>query len=663
MRSIAAALLLLPVSCKPVDGRPPVDWSIAELDRTGKTVRGEDRNVRWRAKLGPFSFTTPVVADGLVWVGTGYFGHSGGPHKEDVAALMCFRESDGALLWQQVTPRHWGQPGVTSIRGAPRVEGDRLWYLTNRWEVVCLDIDPLRRGSGEALELWRTDLPCETGALSLDRSMGWFPGSSVAGPWEGRLYVSTGANPGHGDPEEVRPGSPALVCLDAATGRVLARETAGIASRLVAPCWSTPVIARCTDGRTLVLFGGGDGFLYAFDPVPEPGTGALKEVWRRDGNPPELRRKRGEAGGILGTPVVHEGRVYSAISREADDHASSGNLSCLDLATGKTIWEFRKTGFSISSAAIDDGVVLHADNDGFIRALDDRTGEQIWQYDPLATILASPLLVDGIAYLGNSDGDLTILDVRSLTRRARTLKRPVEVSVVKGRTVLTGADQSRLLVPEGAPPPIRIRPFHESVAAAPSLAHGALIVGTGGWLYSIRESGAEVPSSPEPAGPRPPAPDALFVPTPHDVVRKMMEAAAVKRTDVLYDLGSGDGRIVIEAAKSHACAAVGFELDSALVSLSREAIRMAGLVGRARIEREDLLQADLGGADVIVLYVGTRLNGLLLPKLVRLKPGVRIVTHEYPLPGIREGVVVRMRSSEDGREHVLHVYTTPLKDK
>ena len=98
--------------------------------------------------------------------------------------------------------------------------------------------------------------------------------------------------------------------------------------------WSSPVIAQASDGkgggRTLVLYGGGDGFLQAFDPVPAGGI--LKEVWKAD-----CRRKGGEPAGITATPVVHEGRVYAALGDDPDS-TGPGNLSCVDVFTGRMLW-------------------------------------------------------------------------------------------------------------------------------------------------------------------------------------------------------------------------------------------------------------------------------------------------------------------------------------
>jgi SAM-dependent methyltransferase len=122
-----------------------------------------------------------------------------------------------------------------------------------------------------------------------------------------------------------------------------------------------------------------------------------------------------------------------------------------------------------------------------------------------------------------------------------------------------------------------------------------------------------------------------FVPSPQEVVDKMVDLAAVKKDDVVYDLGSGDGRIVIAAAKKGA-RAVGFEIDPELVKESRENIRKAGLEGRAEIRNQDILTVDLSAASVVTMYLLPDVNLKLKPNLLsQLKPGSRVVSHAFDM--------------------------------
>ncbi len=126
-------------------------------------------------------------------------------------------------------------------------------------------------------------------------------------------------------------------------------------------------------------------------------------------------------------------------------------------------------------------------------------------------------------------------------------------------------------------------------------------------------------------------PDVVFVPTPEPVVEKMLDLAHVGPGDVVYDLGCGDGRIVVGAAKRGAKSATGVDIDPERVAESREAVRKAGVGDRARIVEGDLFEMDLSDATVVTLYLLPELNLRLRPKLLALRPGTRIVSHAFDM--------------------------------
>lgn len=126
-------------------------------------------------------------------------------------------------------------------------------------------------------------------------------------------------------------------------------------------------------------------------------------------------------------------------------------------------------------------------------------------------------------------------------------------------------------------------------------------------------------------------PDAPFIPTPPAVVAEMLRVASVGPSDVVYDLGSGDGRIVIAAAKMHGARAVGIEIDPALVARAEEAAERAGVADRVRFVRQDLFRADLSEATVVALYLLPAMNHALRPKLEGLRPGTRVVSHDFAI--------------------------------
>jgi len=125
-------------------------------------------------------------------------------------------------------------------------------------------------------------------------------------------------------------------------------------------------------------------------------------------------------------------------------------------------------------------------------------------------------------------------------------------------------------------------------------------------------------------------PDVPYVPTPQAAVDAMLDVAQVKATDVVYDLGSGDGRIVITAAKKYGARGVGVEIDPALVKKARDNAAAAGVSNRVRFITENLFAANISEATVVTLYLLQSINERLRPKLVReLKPGTRIVSHMF----------------------------------
>jgi SAM-dependent methyltransferase len=147
-------------------------------------------------------------------------------------------------------------------------------------------------------------------------------------------------------------------------------------------------------------------------------------------------------------------------------------------------------------------------------------------------------------------------------------------------------------------------------------------------------------------------PDIFFAPSWEPVVYEMLELAAVRRDDVVYDLGSGDGRIVILAAQKYGARGVGIELDPKLVTISNQVASAAGLEHLVRFVEGDLFAADISPATVVTLYLSTAVNRDLEPKLRReLAPGTRIVTHQFPIGNWPPAKTVR--SSEDGTELFL----------
>ena len=138
------------------------------------------------------------------------------------------------------------------------------------------------------------------------------------------------------------------------------------------------------------------------------------------------------------------------------------------------------------------------------------------------------------------------------------------------------------------------------------------------------------------------------------VVDRMLEMANLKPGETLYDLGCGDGRILIAAVQKYQVKAVGVEISPKLVTKAMTSIAKAGLESRARVIQGDLLTADLNGADVVTIYLATESNEQLRPRLEKyLKPGARVVSHDYPVPGWKPAKIDKSES------HLIFFYEMP----
>jgi SAM-dependent methyltransferase len=155
-------------------------------------------------------------------------------------------------------------------------------------------------------------------------------------------------------------------------------------------------------------------------------------------------------------------------------------------------------------------------------------------------------------------------------------------------------------------------------------------------------------------------PGILFVATPEQVGVEMLRLAGVTKDDVVYDLGSGDGRLVIAAAREFGARGVGVELEPKLVQDSRESALKAGVADRTQFLWQDIFQADVAPATVVALYLSPELNLKLRPKLLReLRPGARIVSHDFDMgdwPPTRT-----LRVNGPTREHAIHLWIVPAR--
>jgi len=159
--------------------------------------------------------------------------------------------------------------------------------------------------------------------------------------------------------------------------------------------------------------------------------------------------------------------------------------------------------------------------------------------------------------------------------------------------------------------------------------------------------------------------DVIYVPTPQRVVDKMLAVADIREDDVLYDLGCGDGRLVITAAKKYGIRAYGFDADPERIRESKENARKAGVEDLVTFEQRDFFTIDLSPATVVTLYLTPELNAELIPQFQQLRPGARIVSHDFDMEGVEHErswtVVAEDHQVPEERIHYVYRWRTPLR--
>ncbi|MHB8521620.1 MAG: outer membrane protein assembly factor BamB family protein [Limisphaerales bacterium] len=405
------------------------------------------KNVRWVAKLGSQAYGNVVVAAGKVFIGTNNENPRDPKIQGDHSILLCLDEKTGELLWQLVVPKlasgkvnDWEGLGLLS---SPCVEGDRVYLVTSRCEVICLTVDglakgnvgpfkdegqymagpgkpPLKAGPKDADIVWKYDMMDELGVFPHNAS-----NCSVVIVGD-LIYVCTSNGMDWTHVNIPSPNSPSLIALNKKTGELAGVEDAHISQRLFHGQWSSPS-AGVVNGRAEIFFGGGDGFCYAFDatPVKQGDENLLKTVWKYDCNPPEHKVKDGKPikypapdgpSEINATPVFWHNRVYVGVGQDPEHGEGVGNLTCIDATktgditqTGK-IWSYDKIHRSLATVSITpDGLLFVNDFSGFMHCLDAETGKVYWVHDLKAHIWGSTMVADGKVYTGDEDGDFVIM--------------------------------------------------------------------------------------------------------------------------------------------------------------------------------------------------------------------------------------------------------------
>jgi len=404
------------------------------------------KNVRWSVPLGTESYATPVVARGKVLIGANNGDPRDPKHQGDRGVLLCLNEDDGSLCWQLVVPKlegdiylDWPNAGMCS---PATVEGDRVYVVSNRDEVMCLDLNGMANGNDgpfqdegrhmtpqgqSALEVGKTDADV-LWLLDLRTAAGVRPHDSAHGSillYDRYLYVNTSNGLNNKHQQVDKPDAPSLVAVDKATGRLVARDDEHFGQRIFHSTWSSPALGEVA-GRPLVFFGGGDGVCYAFAAFePSGATGAvemLKRAWRFDCDPtgPKenvhryIRNRRTSPSNIKSMPVFYKDRVYVTVGGDIWWGKDQAWLKCIDATragdvtqTGQ-LWSYPVNRHCCATPAIYDGLVFVGDCGRTLHCVDAETGKPYWTHELKGDIWSSALAADGKVYVGSQRGDFWV---------------------------------------------------------------------------------------------------------------------------------------------------------------------------------------------------------------------------------------------------------------
>jgi outer membrane protein assembly factor BamB len=442
------------------DSDIPIEWDVT----TGE-------NIRWSMPLGSETYGNPVVANGKAYVGTnngsGYISRY--PETVDLGALVCFDEADGKFLWQHSSPKlptgrvhDWPDQGICT---APVVDGKKLWYVTSRGEVVCLDSEGFHDGENngpfkgepnenkdEADIIWSFNMMTELGVSQHNMC-------SCSVTYVGDLlFVCTGNGVDEGHISLPKEDAPSFICLNRNTGEVVWTDNSPGANVLHGQ-WSSPAYG-VLGGVAQVIFGGGDGWLYSF--AAEGENGKAKMLWKFDCNTKGsfYALNRATRNHLIATPVIYDGLVYVGVGEDPEHGEGAGHLWCIDPTkrgdvsptqvfhiddpntplphrrlqamiekdgelerdnpNSAAVWhyvgndpeEFEQTMHrTCGTVAIKDDLLFVADFSGLLHCVDAKTGKGYWTYDMFAASWASPLIVGDRVYIGDEDGDIAIFDV------------------------------------------------------------------------------------------------------------------------------------------------------------------------------------------------------------------------------------------------------------
>jgi len=447
--------------CVPGEKNLPVTFKPAKKDyATGKKTLPAQSGVKWMAAIGNVTCTSAIVAEGKVLVGTNNSNPRDPKITDDCGILACFDEKTGKFLWQLAVPKfdeiRWADWYGVGICSTPTVEDGKVYLVTNRSEVVCLDINGT--ADGKAKILWSYNLYEKLGVEQHAASS-----SSVILDGD-LLYIGTGNAVVHDDTRVASPDSPSLVVFNKKTGKLVAKDNFKIGDTIIHGQWSSPALG-VVDGKKRIFYGSANGAVYATDALTKMPNKLqlLDAVWMAHGHPaaqtgpiPQPVHKTGSPCYIItANPVFYDGDLFVYFTQEPFHGMRKGYLARLDpRGTGdKTRSAFKwryDIGSSISTPAITkDGLLFITNFDGELHCIDAKTAECYWTQKLNGRgIWGSPLVVDGKVYIGTGRQYFYVFEAS------------------KEKKLLTK---------------LRVGEVHTSLSAA----NGVLYVPAGGTLYAV----------------------------------------------------------------------------------------------------------------------------------------------------------------------------------
>jgi outer membrane protein assembly factor BamB len=499
-------------------------------------------NILWKAPLGSQSYGNPTVANGKIYVGTnnqhGYIKRY--PAEIDLGAFVCFDAQTGEFLWQHSSPKlptgrvhDWPEQGICA---APLIDGERVWIVTSRGEVLCLDSEGFRDGendgpfksedvqnSDEADAIWKFDM---MGVLGISQHNMCSCSVTFHGD---TLFVCTGNGVDESHIQIPAPNAASFIALDKNTGKLLwSDKSPGV--NILHGQWSSPTVGEF-NGVTQVMFAGGDAWLYSFAAEGD-GQGNAKLLWKVDCNPKESKYilgGRGTRNEIIATPVIYDGLVYMGVGQDPEHGEGVGHLWCID-PTKAT-----ENGGDVSPA-------LAVDKDGKpipqrrLQAIDPEQGEKaapnpknavVWHYseydrdgndkidfeETMHRTIGTVAIKDDILYIADFSGLFHCLDAKKVTDQKDEFGIPCpEVYwtydmfaaswgsplIVDGKVYIGDEDGDIAIFNHGSRDgePIEEINMENAVYSTPIVANNILYIANKDTLFAIKE-GAQLEASEE----------------------------------------------------------------------------------------------------------------------------------------------------------------------